>query len=75
PKLRLIIQAIEAIGGLYFLGGFGTLTFGVFDIQNPIITKIFAFFMIIWFINLYNFLIVINGYVGREGLFLVVGGF
>ncbi|MFW3344181.1 MraY family glycosyltransferase [Aliarcobacter butzleri] len=75
PKLRLIIQAIVAIGGLYFLGGFETLTFGVFDIQNPIFTNIFAFFMIIWFINLYNFLDGINGYAGSESLFLAVAGF
>lgn len=75
PKLRLIIQAIVAIGGLYFLGGFQTLTFGIFDIQNPIFTNIFAFFMIIWFINLYNFLDGINGYAGSEALFLTVAGF
>ncbi|MFY9092918.1 glycosyltransferase family 4 protein [Aliarcobacter butzleri] len=75
PKVRLIIQAIVAIGGLYFLGGFETLTFGIFDIQNPIFTNIFAFFMIIWFINLYNFLDGINGYAGSEALFLAVAGF
>ncbi|MEM5557237.1 glycosyltransferase family 4 protein [Aliarcobacter cryaerophilus] len=75
PKLRLIIQAIVAIGGLYFLGGFETLTFGIFDIQNPIFTNIFAFFMIIWFINLYNFLDGINGYAGSEAIFLALAGF
>lgn len=75
PKLRLIIQAIVAIGGLYFLGGFQTLTFGVFDIQNSIFTNIFAFFMIIWFINLYNFLDGINGYAGSEAVFLSLAGF
>ncbi|MDN5108039.1 glycosyltransferase family 4 protein [Aliarcobacter butzleri] len=75
PKLRLIIQAIVAIGGLYFLGGFETLTFGIFNIQNPIFTNIFAFFMIIWFINLYNFLDGINGYAGSEAVFLSLAGF
>ena len=75
PKLRLIVQAIVAIGGLYFLGGFETLTFGIFDIQNSIFTNIFAFFMIIWFINLYNFLDGINGYAGSEAVFLAVTGF
>ncbi|WP_041654670.1 glycosyltransferase family 4 protein [Arcobacter sp. L] len=75
PKIRLIIQAIVAIGGLYFLGGFETLTFGIFDILNPIFTNIFAFFMIIWFINLYNFLDGINGYAGSEAVFLAVTGF
>ncbi|MCT7577405.1 MraY family glycosyltransferase [Aliarcobacter butzleri] len=75
PKLRLIIQAIVAIGGLYFLGGFETLAFGIFDIQNPIFTNIFAFFMIIWFVNLYNFLDGINGYAGSEAVFLSLAGF
>lgn len=75
PKLRFIIQAIVAIEGLYFLGGFETLTFGIFDIQNSIFTNIFAFFMIIWFINLYNFLDGINGYAGSEAIFLSLAGF
>jgi Fuc2NAc and GlcNAc transferase len=75
PKIRLITQAIVALGGLYFLGGFETLTFGIFDIQNSIFTNLFAFFMIIWFINLYNFLDGINGYAGSEALFLAFAGF
>lgn len=75
PKIRLIAQAIVAIGGLYFLGGFETLTFGIFNLQNPIFTNIFAFFMIIWFINLYNFLDGINGYAGSQAVFLSLSGF
>ncbi len=75
PKTRLIAQAVVAFGGLYFLGGFEILTFGIFDIQNPILTNIFAFFMIIWFINLYNFLDGINGYAGSEAVFLAIAGF
>ena len=74
-KLRLSAQAIVALIGLYFLGGFDILTFGVFDILNPFITNIFAFFMIIWFINLYNFLDGINGYAGSEAIFLALAGF
>ena len=75
PKIRLMVQALVAIGGLCFLGGFDTLTFGIFDIQNAIFTNIFAFFMIIWFINLYNFLDGINGYAGSEAVFLALAGF
>ncbi|MDD3056660.1 MAG: glycosyltransferase family 4 protein [Aliarcobacter sp.] len=75
PKLRLLVQATVALGGIYSLGGFGTLTFGVFDISNVILTNIFAFFMIIWFINLYNFLDGINGYAGSEAVFLSLAGF
>ncbi|WP_305863597.1 MraY family glycosyltransferase [Aliarcobacter butzleri] len=75
PKLRLLVQSIVAFAGLYSLGGFETLTFGIFDISNPIITNIFAFFMIIWFINLYNFLDGINGYAGSQAIFLALAGF
>jgi UDP-N-acetylmuramyl pentapeptide phosphotransferase/UDP-N-acetylglucosamine-1-phosphate transferase len=75
PKLRLLVQAIVAIGGLYSLGGFEIITFAIFDISNPILTNIFAFFMIIWFINLYNFLDGINGYAGSEAIFLAISGF
>lgn len=75
PKIRLIAQTIVAIGGLYFLGGFSSLTFGIFDIQNYVVTNIFAFFMIVWFINLYNFLDGINGYAGSEAVFLALAGF
>ena len=75
PKIRLMVQAIVAIGGLCFLGGFETFTFVIFDIQNAIFTNIFAFFMIIWFINLYNFLDGINGYAGSEAVFLALAGF
>lgn len=75
PKIRLIAQAVVALGGLYFLGGFETFSFGIFDISNPILTNIFAFFMIIWFINLYNFLDGINGYAGSQAVFLALAGF
>ena len=75
PKIRLIAQALVAFGGLYFLGGLEQLEFGLFSIDNQIFTNIFAFFMIVWFINLYNFLDGINGYAGGEALFLALGGF
>lgn len=75
PKLRLIVQSLVAILGLYFLDGFGTLTFGLFDVSNSIITNIFAFLLIIWFINLTNFIDGINGYVSSEFVFLSLAGF
>ena len=75
PKLRLSVQAIVAIVGIYSLGEFTTISLGFFDITNPVITNVFAFFMIIWFINLYNFLDGINGYAGSEAVFLALAGF
>lgn len=74
PKLRLIIQAIVAIGGIYCLGGLENIDIGIVNISNPFITNLFAFFMIVWYINLYNFLDGINGYAGSEAVFLSCAG-
>lgn len=74
-KLRLIVQACVAMGGLYAVGGLVSIDFGLFSIENKVFTNIFAFFMIIWFINLYNFLDGINGYAGSEAVFLSVSSF
>jgi len=74
-KLRLLVQAMVAFLGLYFLGGFENLDMGFVTIYNQIVTNIFAFFMIIWFINLYNFLDGIDGYAGSEAIFVGLAGF
>ncbi len=74
-KIRLFIQCLIAILALYILGGFNGLAFGYFEILNPFLTNIFAFLMIIWFINLFNFLDGINGYAGSEMIFLSMAGF
>ena len=75
PKVRLIAQAVVAFGGLYFLGGFNSINLFIINIDNQIATNIFAFLLIVWFINLYNFLDGINGYAGSEMLFLSIAGF
>jgi Fuc2NAc and GlcNAc transferase len=74
-KLRLIVQSFVALLGLYVLGGLTSIDFGLFSIENQTFTNIFAFFVIIWFINLYNFLDGIDGYAGSEALFLALAGF
>ena len=74
-KIRLFVQSIVSIFGLYTLGGFDSIDFDLFSIENQIFTNLFAFLMIIWFINLYNFLDGINGYAGSEAIFLCVAGF
>ena len=74
-KFRLGAQALVAAIGLYFLGGFEKLDLFFFTIDSQIITNLFAFFMIIWFINLYNFLDGIDGYAGSEAIFLGVAGY
>ena len=74
-KLRMIVQSVVALLGLICMGGFESLEFGLFSIENQIITNLFAFLLIVWFINLYNFLDGINGYAGGEAVFLSVTGF
>ena len=74
-KLRLVVQSCVAIIGIWVMGGLDSINFGLFSIGNPIITNIFAFLLIVWFINLYNFLDGINGYAGSEAIFLAIAGF
>ena len=74
-KFRLLAQALVALFGLYFLGGLQKIDFIIFTVENQIIINIFAMLMIIWFINLYNFLDGIDGYAGSEAVFLGVAGF
>ncbi|MCP4969835.1 MAG: glycosyltransferase family 4 protein [Arcobacter sp.] len=74
-KLRIIVQSSVAILGISIIGGLNRLDFGFLEISNPILTNIFAFLLIIWFINLYNFLDGINGYAGSEAVFLGLAGF
>ena len=75
PRVRLITQALVAVLALYFLGGLKELDLLFFTIENPFITDLFAFLMIVWFINLYNFLDGIDGYAGSEAVFLGLAGF
>lgn len=75
PKIRLATQALVATCGLVAIGGLQILDFGVFNISNVFLANLFAFLLIIWFINLYNFLDGINGYAGSEAIFLACAGF
>lgn len=74
PKIRLVIQGLVSLSGLYLLGGLSKIDFGFFVIGNQWITNVLAFFGIMWFINLYNFLDGIDGYAGSEAIFLAIAG-
>ncbi len=75
PKLRFMVQLFVALAGLWFLGGLKVLDFGLFTIENQVITNTIAVVAIIWFINLYNFLDGIDGYAGSEAIFLGIAGY
>ena len=74
PKLRMIVFALVGATGLYIIGGLDTITFGLFDISNPIITSIIAMLLILWYINLTNFIDGIDSYLAMKFIFLSVAG-
>ena len=75
PKLRMIVFALVGATGLYIIGGLDTITFGLFDISNPIITSVIAMLLILWYINLTNFIDGIDSYLAMKFIFLSVAGF
>mgnify|MGYP003563342933 FL=1 len=74
PKLRMIVFALVGAIGLYIIGGLDTITFGLFNISNPIITSIIAMLLILWYINLTNFIDGIDSYLAMKFIFLSVAG-
>lgn len=74
PKTRMIVFTLVGIVGLYIIGGLNTLTLGLFDISNPLITSVFAMLLILWYINLTNFIDGIDGYLAMKFIFLSVAG-
>ncbi len=72
---RMGIYAAVSIIGLYFIGGLNSLDVGIYNITNPVATNLFALLMVLWYINLTNFIDGINGYVGSEVIFLSLAGF
>jgi Fuc2NAc and GlcNAc transferase len=75
PKTRMIAFTLVGLVGLYIIGGFNTLTFGIFEISNPIITSVFAILLILWYINLTNFIDGIDSYLAVKFIFLSLAGF
>lgn len=63
PYIRFSIQAISAISALYFLGGISSFHLIYFDLEYYWINTFIAFVFIIWFINLFNFVDGIDGYI------------
>ena len=70
-KPRLLIQVLVAGLGLYFTGGFNSIDIGFIVFSNPYVLNSIAFFTIIWFINLFNFIDGIDGYASSESIFVI----
>lgn len=70
PKIRMGAQLISAILAMMALGGSSSVDLGFIQFENIYILTILSIPFIIWFINLFNFLDGIDGYLGMEGVFI-----
>jgi UDP-N-acetylmuramyl pentapeptide phosphotransferase/UDP-N-acetylglucosamine-1-phosphate transferase len=71
---RMIVFTLVGASGLYIIGGLETITFGLFDVSNIVVTSIFAMLLILWYINLTNFIDGIDSYLAVKFIFLSVAG-
>jgi len=74
PRLRIVVFTGVSLIGIFLIGGLDSIDFGIFTIENQILTNIFALLLVLWYINLTNFIDGINGYVGSEFVFLGLAG-
>jgi UDP-N-acetylmuramyl pentapeptide phosphotransferase/UDP-N-acetylglucosamine-1-phosphate transferase len=75
PLYRLVFQLIVTGIALYILGGLEKLDLGFYTVENRLILSILALLGTIWFINLFNFLDGIDGYIGMEVVFITFSAF
>jgi Fuc2NAc and GlcNAc transferase len=75
PLPRIIVQVVAASLGLYFVGGLRSIDLGFIIIQNTFILNSIAFVSILWFINLFNFIDGINGYLSGGSIVVTLGIF
>jgi Fuc2NAc and GlcNAc transferase len=74
PKSRMVVFTLVGFLGLYSVGGLDTITFGLFNISNIFVTSIFAILLILWYINLTNFIDGIDSYLAVKFIFLSIAG-
>lgn len=72
PRIRLFAQLLASGLALYFLGGLEKVELGFVTIENVWILTPISLIAIIWFINLFNFLDGIDGYLGSEVIYITL---
>ena len=75
PKLRLMVQIVCASLAVYLLHGCNIISLGFTDLYSPILFNIIAVLGIVWFINLFNFLDGIDGYISVEIIFICLAAY
>ncbi|NOZ35756.1 MAG: glycosyltransferase family 4 protein [Chlorobi bacterium] len=75
PIIRILIQSFSTIWALWFLGGLPEIDLGFYSFSNIYINNILIFFVILWFINLFNFIDGIDGYLASGVLLFSIALF
>jgi len=70
--IRFLAQILASIIALTYLGGLNKVDLGFYVFENTWVLTPIAFFAILWFINVFNFLDGIDGYLGSELLFITL---
>ena len=70
PGIRSIVQVFSAITALWFVKGIDSVHFGLLVLNLSLVINILAVIFIVWYINLFNFLDGIDGYIGLETIFV-----
>lgn len=75
PVYRLIFQLIVSGLAISIIGGLEKLNLGFYIVENRLALTILALLGTVWFINLFNFLDGIDGYIGMEVIFITSAAF
>jgi len=74
-RSRLIIQILSAVGVVLLLGGIKDIDGWSLSVYQTIILSAIAIVGVVWFINLFNFLDGIDGYISTEIIFIGIASF
>lgn len=74
PKWRLLSHFIAAFWALFYLGGIPEFYFLGFNIDTGWFGFVIAAFILVWLLNLFNFMDGIDGIAASEAIFVSCGG-
>jgi UDP-N-acetylmuramyl pentapeptide phosphotransferase/UDP-N-acetylglucosamine-1-phosphate transferase len=75
PYLRLLIHALFASLAVYYLGRISNIDLGFIVLKKSLLLDVVAVMGVVWFINLFNFLDGIDGYLGAEIIFICIAAY
>jgi Fuc2NAc and GlcNAc transferase len=73
-RWRLFMHFIAAFWVLYWLGSVPSLQFFGYDFEMGWMSYVLAAVLLVWLLNMFNFMDGIDGLAGSEAIFIAVGG-